>query len=155
MPRRKEFPPIGSISSGTLRTEDLLAAFSYYCRDYGGKEGKRLNREWGNMKAWDDMTPEEEETAEYLLEEMTELLQDIAPDYVTFGGHEGDGADFGFWPALESLEEATQGKNPDVLKVGDTSEVPKGYIGYVMQVLDHGNVTLYWKSARKLKEIWS
>lgn len=151
MSRRKAFPPIGSISSGTLRTEDLLSAFSDYCRDYGGREGRKLYREY------DKMTMEEVEGEEggYLLEEMTECLENAAPDFVYFGTLEGDGAEFGFWPELFGLEESTRGKNPEVLKVNDTADIPKGYFGHVMQVNDHGNVTLYWKSARKLREIWS
>lgn len=43
----------------------------------------------------------------------------------------------------------------DGLKVSDLSEVPKDYRGEVAVVNDHGNVTLYVKSARKLTEIWS
>lgn len=155
MPRRKLVPPIGSISSGTLRTEDLLYAFSYYCRDYGGKDGRRLNREYGIMKAWDDMTAEEQEEAGYLLEEMTECLQNAAPDYVDFGAHEGDGADFGFWPSMDALADAMRGTNPEVLKVDDTSEIPADYRGHVLHVNDHGNVTLYMRTARRLFELWS
>lgn len=156
MPRRKkEFPPIGSISSGTLRPEDLLAAFSDYCRDYGGKDGRKLYREYDALPAWDDMTEEQQETAEHILEEMTECLQNAAPDFVNFGTSEGDGAEFGFWPDIESLEESARGTNPEVLKVNGLENVPRGYVGHVMEVNDHGNVTLYWKSARKLTELWS
>lgn len=155
MPRRKAVPSIGSISNGTLQPEDLLAAFAPECRIFGGRAGAKLEREWGKMKAWDDMTEDEQEDAQDLLEEMTECLQNAAPDFMTFGTSEGDGADFGFWPAIDVLEDATRGKNPEVLKVGDLSEVPTAYRGHVMHVNDHGNVTLYWKSARTLREIWS
>jgi hypothetical protein len=163
MPRRKETVPLGSISSGTLRTEDLLSAFSDYCRDYGGRDGKKLQREYERMPSgqrWNghddptiDWTNAQQEQAEYLLEEMTECLEGIAPDFAYFGALEGDGAEFGFWPSIDSLEESV--RDGEVLKVSDTSEIPAGYRGHVMHVNDHGNVTLYWKSARTLREIWS
>lgn len=149
--KRRTFPGIGSVSSGTLRTEDLLSAFADLCRDYGGKDGRRMNREYERM------SPEEVDGEEggYLLDEMRECLEGIAPDYVTFGALDGDGADFGFWPDLDRVNEDTAGTDPDVLKVNDLSEVPKDYRGAVMHVSDHGNVTLYSKTARKFHELWS
>lgn len=43
----------------------------------------------------------------------------------------------------------------DGLKVEDTSEIPADYRGEVLHINDHGNVTLYLKTARKLKELAS
>jgi hypothetical protein len=136
MPRKRIIPSFGSVSSGTLRTEDLLSALESECRAYGGRRGKALAREW------EKMTEEETEGEEggYLLEEMTDLLNDLAPSYGYFGAHPGDGADFGFWLSEDWEREA---KDSDALFVNDLSEVPSDYRGEVFQVSDHGNVTLY------------
>ena len=151
MPRRKpNYPPIGSISSGTMQPEDLLPIFADYCREFGGRAGKKLAREWDNLT---EETMDYDERAEYILEEMFDLLDSVSPPYVRFGGHDGDGADYGWWPSWDSLEESA--RFGEVLKVADTSEIPVDYRGEVMHVNDHGNVTLYVKSARKLTEIWS
>ena len=43
----------------------------------------------------------EEQPAEYaseLIDELADALQAYAPAGAYFGSHEGDGADFGFWP---------------------------------------------------------
>ena len=150
---RKSFPGFGSVSTATLKTEDLLDAFSWTCKQYGGRKGAKLAREYDAMPSADDWTPEEEETAGYLLEDMTECLDSLCPDYVTFGTAEGDGADFGFWVCWDSVERAVA--DGEILKTGDLSEVPKAYRGHVMEVNDHGNVTLYYKSARKFRELWA
>ena len=42
-----------------------------------------------------------------------------------------------------------------MLRVNDTSEVPRGYTGEVLHVNDHGNTTLYTASRGKLTEVWS
>jgi hypothetical protein len=131
----------------------LLDAFSWTCKQYGGRKGAKLAREYDRMPSADDWTEEETERAEYLLEDMTECLDALCPDYVTFGAHEGDGADFGFWVAWDSLEDAE--RSGEILKTGDLSEVPNAYRGYVMKVNDHGNATLYYKSARKFRELWA
>lgn len=61
--------------------------------------------------------------------------------------------------AQEALSEALSAhsrREYNFLKVvSDTSEIPADYRGEVLHINDHGNVTLYVKSARKLKEIAS
>lgn len=41
------------------------------------------------------------------------------------------------------------------LKVGDLADVPKWFRGEVAVVNDHGNVTLYVKTSRGMREVWS
>lgn len=56
--------------------------------------------------------------------------------------------------AQQALSDALSG-DFDGLRISDLSEIPSSYRGEVLDVNDHGNVTLYFKSARKLKEIAS
>lgn len=96
----------GTVSHGTLRTEDLLAAFSselesliqqnaeYWCCDEGRDERDVLN-----TIVWDsrEISPDDEYAPE-LVNELIDALEKFAPSGCYFGAHEGDGADFGFWP---------------------------------------------------------
>jgi hypothetical protein len=134
---RSEYPPIGSISTGTLNVEDLLSEYASTLRVYDTrKTTKALLREYDAM---DEETIASEE-GDSLLQEMEEALGDIAPPYSYFGALEGDPADIGFWPNLEEVENAVY--DGDVLKVDDFAMIPRGYVGDVMQVSDHGNVTV-------------
>lgn len=95
---------IGSISHGTLRTCDLLPAFLDAVEQFAPAHYEALmvqpfsfipsyvqdageDSEWWNS----------DEAAEKL-EQLTEILQENAPEGTYFGAHEGDGSDFGFWP---------------------------------------------------------
>ena len=148
---------IGSISSGTLRTQDLLESFLWdlrhqkplqrehrkLCTRIQEKLDKALNGEFGEQDAYFT-----DETADWDLEELTNALQEYAPAYFYFGTHPGDGADFGYWLS-ESFEQDFDG-----LKVSDLSEVPRGYTGEVLHVNDHGNMTLYAYSRGRGRELW-
>lgn len=60
--------------------------------------------------------------------------------------------------AQQELSEAIEARERgefDGLAVADLSEVPADYRGTVLHVNDHGNATLYVKTARKLREIAS
>ena len=144
---------IGSISSGTLRDQDLLEAFAGELArlepTFGGQpSGPSTELIYEALELFellddDDLIGkprgEAEMRASEIIAELSDALDEYAPPYCYFGSTEGDGAEFGFWPAIEGLEEDARHQD-GVLKVNDTSEVPS----YVMHVNDHGNVTLYW-----------
>lgn len=52
---------------------------------------------WGNHNSdfWDT------EVAEHMLDEMAEILENLAPEGYYFGASEGDGSDFAIWPIAE------------------------------------------------------
>jgi len=90
------------------------------------------------------------EESDFALEDLMEVLQHYAPSYFYFGSQPGDGADYGYWLS-ESFRNDFEG-----LKVPDLSEIPNDYVGEVLEINDHGNMTLYLKSRnRKLIELWS
>lgn len=137
---------IGSISHGTLREEDLLSAFT--------SELSRLDDDnvyAALVKEAEEIDPESEHVSE-IINDLSDALNDFAPPYCYFGSTEGDGADFGFWPSIDSLEDAV--RDGEVLKVSDLSEVPSDYIGEVALVNDHGNVT-FGHTVAQFVEDWS
>ena len=155
--QRVEYP-MGTVSSGTMREEDLIPDFCW--------ELARLARQTGilpakarkshlalvrdietRMEAEDYF---ESEDASYDLNEgLFDALNTYAAPYFYFGSHPGDGSDYGFWLG-EMFDEDFDG-----LKVADLSEVPAKYRGEVLVVNDHGNMTLYVKTSRAMREVWA
>ena len=114
----------------------------------------------------------ESEDAEYDLESLFDALGEYAGPYFYFGAHPGDGADYGFWLSeswdqdfisvwrnsagnLDSRGHLTREDPPNSIKVNDLSDVPQWFHGEVAVVNDHGNVTLYVKTSRTLREVWA
>lgn len=95
----------GSISSGTMRAEDLIPAFSDALIEldddytYGTLIAK--SKAWitvANMPAMNDDPGEAfADAGQEILTELFDALNEAAPDYGYFGAFEGDGADYGFW----------------------------------------------------------
>ena len=111
---------IGSISHGTLRAQDLLPAFAdeldwqfrrngnWFSLPENRDHGRKINGLYGeyqNSYAEDGETLKDEEQVEYLLESLSDALNEFAPPYCYFGAHWGDGSDFGFWPSFDAINE--------------------------------------------------
>ena len=99
---------IGSVSSGTMRAEDLIPAFMDMLRAYWPAKAVKLESEYANVfAALDDednrgkygfnLPDEVAEDAGWLVEELFDSLDELAPDNCYFGAHPSDGADYGFW----------------------------------------------------------
>ena len=140
----------GTISHGTLRAVDLAEAFSAEL-DYLDSEAlAKINVEYAEVADAEDWEDIDEETLSWYVGALSDALQELAPPYAYFGVTDGDGSDFGFWPDIEALD-----SDSGVLRVSDTAEVPTDYVGDVMHVSDHGNVTLYTAEGGRLSEVWS
>lgn len=159
---------IGSISHGTMREADLIPRFidalddlkdEFYAIAPNGKEAEykaeysRIQENLARVEQTRKSFPNEDayycsDAATYDLEMLFDELNNFAPPYFYFGAHPGDGSDYGFWLS-ESWEEEFDG-----LRVSDTSEVPSDYVGEVMHVSDHGNLTLYAADSGILSEVW-
>jgi hypothetical protein len=149
---KKRDYPIGSISSGTMRNEDLIPDFVWTLKHLA-KEWKRkdhLNLCKEIEKRMKDEGYFESDDAEYdLNEDLFDALNEYAAPYFYFGSHPGDGSDYGFWLS-EFIEDDFDG-----IKVSDLSEVPKDYFGEILHINDHGNMSLYTKSkTQKPKPVW-
>ena len=141
---------IGTVSEGTLRTEDLLEAFSTELTHLA----KQVPQHQQHLAlVFEAQTEFEEDTADwdddtidkagYVLDELQDALNEYCPPFVYFGAHPGDGADFGFWPDMDSLMDAYydayEHSEADITPT-DAVFLPEDNI-YV-QVSDHGNTTV-------------
>lgn len=128
---------IGSIISGTHRTSELLIGFAAELDYLNGNDAatKRVDNlptvGEGDETAIDEST----DAAAELLSSFHDELNELAPSYCRFGAHEGDGADFGFWPCMAEIEELP--------RIADPSEAPDHLGEDCVFVNDHGNMTVY------------
>lgn len=132
--------PIGSVSTATMREEDLIPTFCYELRNmpHVSRDHKRMVRQIEARTQTEGYYQSEE--CMWDLESLFGSLNAYAGPFLYFGSHPGDGADYGFWLS-ESWDE-----DGDVLKVSDLSEVEPVYVGFVAVINDHGNITLYKRS---------
>ncbi len=156
---KKTTLPIGTISSGTLRLEDLIPALASALSDLRltRTERKIVNEALA-------LTIDETEQCQFVYEDLEQIAQAHCPDYTDFGATEGDGAEIGVWPSMESLNEDARctardwdrGDDvaPRVWKINAGDRRPLT-VNYVMEVTDHGNVTLYRRAGRRWIEVWS
>lgn len=145
---------IGSISSGTLNPRDLADAFYFAADRIGGHHPEFIADHALRDSWWDRLgkigevlfpndggsMADDGETVADCVDELFELLGEVAPPYCYFGAHEGDGADFGFWPLVDAIQELEQfDAYPDTLP-GDDFAV----------VNDHGNLSVYGADGKLL-----
>jgi hypothetical protein len=170
---------LGTISEGTLRPEDLIPAYISVVEDLRLTKAERaeltgIKRRVRIYERDDDWTLEQ---ADFDLDELTAIIENHLPDYAYFGSLEGDGACFGIWPSIESLQENAverqryldpndpRGHDASVLKIDAGDPFPKAKLNsrdsygrgfdHVMTVTDHGNVTLYRRSGNRWREVWA
>lgn len=92
-----------SLSHGTMREEDLIPTFANFLEshsDYG--DFNVWIEEYNNLEV-DDLGyyVDLENAAYYLLQDLFDTLNNIAPKNCYFGSHPGDGSDYGFWEIEE------------------------------------------------------
>lgn len=106
-------PKLGSLSTGTLRPCDLIPTFlraiahldpDAYAAilDTLEKAGTPIHFLTSIVSSGLDVHPWwDSDEAGYLLEDLFDALDALAPEGCYFGSHIGDGSDFGFWPYEE------------------------------------------------------
>ena len=139
---------IGSISEGTLRTQDLLPRFINVLAQAEPEHEAVLDYEaaWGAARVLSDWMGRDysgnaeevleaigfwdSEQASYLLNETVfDALNMVAPEGTYFSSSEGDGASFGFWyldceVCGKSLyEHSPEGQGCDDEDYGETADV--------------------------------
>jgi hypothetical protein len=93
-----------TVSSGTLRTQDLIPAYLDTLRELAPAVYEQTVYMYAGFSAFPAYAQEDPDSdwwhsddAYSLLESLSDALSEHAPDGYRFGGHEGDGACFGFW----------------------------------------------------------
>ena len=180
--------PMGSVSCGTMRPEDLIPTFVYEleCMLKNGPPVSRetrkshsnlvrdINARILNEREFEDSDIGIDGMADYDLLDLFDALDCYAAPYFYFGAHPGDGSDYGYWLSEEwdddFIKIASDGSvflggrrviafdkeyNGIPIKVSDLSDIPSWFRGEVAIVNDHGNVSLYVKTSRTLREVWS
>jgi len=157
--------PLGSISEGTLRNEDLIESFGDALESVAPRRYRKImsDHRKGMREVRRDFKDEIERQSHYgnefsiTVEALGQALYDFCAPYTYFGPHSGDGACFGVWVDHEAIDADVH--DGDVMKVNDLSDVqrerPHGYTGMVLHVNDHGNTTLYRCVRNRLYEIWA
>jgi hypothetical protein len=95
---------LGTVSSGTMRPEDLIPAFASALESFAPEHEL--------VKEATDYQPDRSSgTVDYegpFVEALMDALDELAPPLTYFGTHEGDGADYGFWPRWDAIAEARE-----------------------------------------------
>jgi len=130
---------LGSISAGTLLIEDIFPAYLDQLDKLS--PNSPLSKEvWAYMET--GALLEEHENAWGIVEQIDLLLNELCPPFVFFGTHPGDGADFGFWPDMDRLNEELQWERDHYPDDSVPDELTLDDDGVIVQVSDHGNVTV-------------
>jgi len=134
----------GSISNDTIRSQDLIEAFSnelsLLVRDernvFTTADDIRLRNSWLDtvqeardylkILAQGEESPDEAIVIE-ILEKLTEGLEYFADEDDYFGAHEGDGASFGFWHTFDYWEDDNGDESPRAYGVSDRERFGSDY----------------------------
>lgn len=129
MTKRLDESYIGhSVSHGTLVPKDLIEAFEAFAKEHGlVLTGRPI--EVSNLLKGAKVSDESMALIGYYLDmDLFDLLDSIAPKGSYFGANEGDGSDFGYWPAS-----ASRGWGHTLVEfrwVGDQRDDPLDYVAY-------------------------
>lgn len=105
------FAHAGTVSHGTMRPEDLIPAFLDVLRELAPERAADFERTHLVVPV-DGLEDEEQAEA---LDELFTLLDNAAPEGYTFGSHEGDGSDYGFWPSYDAIMESISVRHHDAI----------------------------------------
>lgn len=94
-----------SLSHATMRPEDLIPTFMFFLEEHNPKVAAQLTSSYSGEGwpysqaglAFGEFDDTQTELSEYLLDDLFNALNNIAPEGTYFGAHPGDGADYGFW----------------------------------------------------------
>lgn len=97
----------GSVIHGTHRYEDLIPAFTKILEKYAPEKAAQLRKEYGDVYDAVELGAICLDLCLdgyiWLVEDLFDALNELAPEGYYFGAHPGDGSDFGFWEVDSDL----------------------------------------------------
>lgn len=102
----------GSISHGTMRNEDVLPSIMSTLFKEDPQKAREIWQE--NPDFFEALCDKasgidnpwwNSEDANYISEELFDVMNDYSPEGHYFGSHPGDGSDYGYWPDDEHLDD--------------------------------------------------
>lgn len=108
------FGSVGSLSHGTMQERDLIPALASELTRLAAANGVLADHSELLIEAdqWNEDDDADGRGSE-IVNELFDALGEFAPEGCYFGAHEGDGSDYGFWPADSEPEDGEE--NTEVL----------------------------------------
>ena len=130
--------PTGTVSRATMQPFDVALAIHTeidFANTYQDA-GIEIPEPFDGFDGFDcdDEFWQSADASEYL-ETLFNLMENHAPPYCYFGAHPGDGADYGFWPCMDTIE--------DLPSFSDLAGVPADIDEDFCVVNGHGNLSVY------------
>ena len=157
---------IGSISDGTLKTEDIGNNLIWHMDRLDLDTNdlntfNKLKKEFSaEIEHLEESEEEYSEKLENIFDEIKEIADNYIPDYCYLGMSDCDGGDFGVWPEPDLFDTTSQGGFDgfvftSTIETNSVEEhVPAEYTHY-LAVNDHGNCTLWSRDGNTWKVCWS
>lgn len=153
--------PLGTISSGTLRPEDVVPELLWSAEHVHMAKADRakvrtLRSEWERCTDQNNAACPVHQNEDFTCSEahddiwadLLSILENYAPPYCYVGTLEGDGACIGVWMSEDAVAEGIHDgdvwTDPD-----DGSKIPAS-AKYRLTVSDHGNMALYHRNGRAI-----
>lgn len=132
----EKFLDIGSVSSGTMREEDLIPDFLWLLKTVDPERAAQLEKEYASEDI-DEQT--------FCWEMLVNALEEYCPPYTYFGSNEGDGSDYGVWVSTDSIEDELRYENTEELQsMVKGGEMPRGSKYVVVQDASGNIEALLW-----------
>lgn len=154
----KSNPSVGAISDSTQEEPESLAFdFAWALRklSHSDRDAGRRQAAAQALAQYEQAGDDPDAIETFIEGAGREALESYCAPYLSF--YENSDGLFGYWPDITMLEEDARSRS-GVVKVNAGDPWPPLWpphgddIQYVMEVTDHGNVTLY---NRRRVEIWS
>lgn len=136
---------VGVISENTTKPEDIIDSMLWELRYLGTDEAMEMHNRFKN-----DLDRSPDEHLSELLEELESEMVTFLPPYTQFGCMDGDGACYGVWIDHESLQMDIH--DGDIKQLDDVDD---DYVGTVINVTDHGNMSLLNYNKGATEELWA
>ena len=123
-----------------MRNEDLIPIFADELATFDRpKDAKLLRRQLPSfLLQASDGDYWESDTAHEIMDELFQRLDECAPPHVQFSAHEGDGADYGWWPTdFDGCHTVTISDLPGQDQIFVDTECD-----LLVSINDHGNITV-------------